>query len=182
MTTRRTLAGAALAATLFATSGAQAEKVEIHLLDMLDNTQKGYCLDIARAQGARANPDDGLQGHTCYSPLGELMVDQIFETDRFADGVLYMPEFDVCATVPSTEAGSSIALSKCDGSAAQSFVFDGQGTITPASATNMCLTLAEDTRTGRSKANQIKVLSLETCSEENSASQMWGVRSSVAEN
>ncbi len=49
----------------------------------------------------------------------------------------------------------------------------------PASATDMCVSVAEDTRTGKSDANQIKVLSLEACSEDKSGSQMWAVRSSV---
>lgn len=165
--------------TLLVAPFAQAENVEIYLTDMLDNTQSGYCIDIAKAQGDKANPEDGLQGHTCYSPKGELMVDQIFDTEKFADGVLYMPEFDVCAEISSTDAGASIGLAACDGSAEQSFEFSGEGTIVPASATDMCITVADDTRTGRSDVNQIKVLSLEVCSEDKSGSQMWAVRSSV---
>ncbi len=158
---------------------ALAENVEIHLSDMLDNIQNGYCLDIARAQGDKANPDDGLQGHTCYSPSGELGVDQKFDSEMFAKGTLYMPDFDVCAMVSSVDAGSGIELAACDGSAEQTFVFSGEGTIVPASATDMCLTLASETRTGRSDANQIKVLDLQPCSDEQTASQVWAVRSSA---
>lgn len=109
------------------------------------------------------------------------MVDQIFDTEKFADGVLYMPGFDVCASVASTDAGSSFELAACDGSAEQSFVFSGEGTITPASATDMCVTLAEDSRTGRSNINQIKVLSLEACSEDNAVYQVWAVRNSLSQ-
>ncbi|WP_158623223.1 ricin-type beta-trefoil lectin domain protein [Pseudorhodobacter sp. E13] len=169
--TLATLFGAVLIA-----GTAMAEPVEIYLTDMLDNTQNGYCLDIARAQGAQANPDDGLQGHTCYSPLGELMVDQIFDSTKFADGQLYMPEFDVCALALSSETGSTIDLAACDGSAAQGFVFSGNGTITPASAPDMCLTVAEDTRSGRSDANQIKALTLEPCDASKAAYQTWSTR------
>ena len=165
--------------TIFNARLAQAENVEIYLMDMLDNTQSGYCVDIARAQGAKANPDDGLQGHTCYSPKGELMVDQIFDTEKFADGVLYMPEFDVCAEVASPAAGSSISLKACDGSDEQSFKFSGEGTIVPTSAPELCFTVAEDTRTGRSDVNQIKVLSLEVCADDKIAYQKWAVRSSL---
>lgn len=167
------------ACTLFTSQLCLAENVEIYLSDMLDNTQSGYCIDIARAQGEKANPDDGLQGHTCYSPQGELMVDQIFDTEKFADNVLYMPEFDVCATLTSTDAGSSIALSACNGSAEQSFTFSGEGTITPVAAPELCVTVAEETRTGRSDANQIKVLSLEECSDDSAPYQTWAVRSSL---
>jgi hypothetical protein len=97
---------------------AMAENVEIYLSDMLDNKQNGYCLDIARAQGDKANPDDGLQGHTCYSPSGSLGVDQAFDSAMFDKGVLYMPEFDVCAKVSAVDAGTSIELASCDDSEA----------------------------------------------------------------
>ncbi len=165
--------------TLLTTRLALAENVEIYLSDMLDNTQSGYCIDIARAQGPKANPDDGLQGHTCYSPKGELMVDQIFDTTQFADNLLYMPEFDVCAEIASAESGSSIGLAPCNGSEAQSFMFSGKGTIVPSSNPNMCVTVAEATRTGRSDVNQIKVLTLELCSEDKKAYQSWAVRTGL---
>ena len=168
-----------LVGTLLTAGAAHAQNVEIYLSDMLDNAQNGYCLDIARAQGNQANPEDGLQGHTCYSPGGELGVDQTFDADQFADGILYMPVFDVCVQVSSVDAGTTIDLAACDGSDAQAFTFSGNGTIVPTSATAMCFTLAEDTRTGRSDANQIKVLSLEVCDEGQVAYQSWSVRSSA---
>lgn len=168
---------AVLAGTLLAAGAARAETVEIYLTDMLDNIQDGYCLDIAGGQGARADPGNGLQGHTCYSPSGEIFVDQGFDSDRFAEGVLYMPEFDVCAEVASVEAGTAVELADCDGSDGQSFVFPGEGTIVPASAPEMCFTVGEDTRSGRSDTNQIKALSLETCDEGRAAYQVWSARS-----
>ncbi len=172
---KRTLVSALSSIMLFA-GAAQAENVEIYLTDILDNTQNGYCVDISGGKGAQADPANGLQGHTCYSPLGELLVDQIFDTGKFADGQLYMPEFDVCAQTTSTEAGSALELAECDGSDAQSFVFSGEGTITPASATDMCFTVGEDTRSGRSDTNQIKNLTLETCEADRAAYQTWATR------
>ena len=167
---------AAAAAILLSAGAAHAEGVEIYALDMLDNTQAGYCLDIAGGQGPQADPSNGLQGHTCYSPSGELFVDQTFESDRFADGVLFMPEFDVCAQVDGMDAGSAVSLAACNGTEAQTFAFSGEGTITPASAPGMCLTLGEDTRSGRSDTNQIKTLTLEECSAEAAPRQTWGNR------
>ncbi|GAA3868204.1 RICIN domain-containing protein [Celeribacter arenosi] len=164
------------AALLLTASVAHAETVEIYVVDLLDNTQNGYCIDISGGQGAQADPSDGLQGHTCYSPSGEIFVDQGFDSDRFAEGVLYMPEFDVCAEVAGMDAGSAVELAECDGSAEQTFAFSGAGTITPASAADMCLTLGDDTRTGRSDTNQIKALSLEVCSEDRAAFQTWSNR------
>ena len=48
--------------------------------------------------------------------------------------------------------------------------------IAPASAPDMCLTLAEETRTGRSEENQMKALTLEACSDDMAASQTWANR------
>lgn len=172
---------AATVALTLAPLSAQADAVEIYLLDMLDNTQAGYCIDIAGGKEEAADPADGLQGHTCYSPLGDIGYDQTFETERFAEGEIYMVNFDVCTQVTSTEAGSTLELATCDGSDTQSFEFSGEGTITPTAAPEMCFTLAEETRSGRSDANQIKVLSLELCADDLAAYQTWGVRSSLEE-
>ena len=174
MTNRKlfsTLATLSLSATV-----AHADNVEVYALDMLDNIQDGYCVDISGGQGAQADPGNGLQGHTCYSPSGEIFVDQAFDSAQFADGIFYMPEFDVCMQVASTEAGAALELTECDGSAEQSFVFSGEGPITPASATDLCVTLGDDTRYGRSETNQIKALTLAACSDDSAASQTWGYR------
>ncbi|MEL6521669.1 MAG: ricin-type beta-trefoil lectin domain protein [Pseudomonadota bacterium] len=167
---------AALVIALVTATAAQAENVEIYLLDMLDNKQNGYCIDIAKGREEAAKPEDGLQGHTCYSPGGALGYDQTFDSAKFSDGLLYMVNFDVCAQPTSTSAGSALELTACDGGDAQKFVFEGEGTIVPASAPELCVTVAEDTRSGRSDANQIKVLSLETCDEGQAAYQNWAVR------
>ena len=165
----------AFAATLVAGT-AQADTVEVYLTDLLDNIQDGYCLDIAKGKGADANPEDGLQAHTCYSPLGSVLVDQGFDSEKFADGILHIVGFDVCVQAPSTEAGAAVELVACDGSPAQNWVFDGEGTIAPASAPDMCLTLGDETRLGRSKENQMRTLTLQACSEEAAALQTWDNR------
>jgi len=155
---------------------AHSENVEIYVTDLLDSIQNGYCLDIAKGKGASANPQDGLQAHTCYSPLGEVLVDQAFDPNKFAEGVLYMPEFDVCVQATSTESGSTIELATCDGSESQNWVFTGEGTIAPAAAPEICVTLAEETRTGRSKENQMKALTLQVCSADLASLQTWANR------
>ena len=166
-----------VAMSILAFSGpAFADNVEIYLVDKLDNIQDGYCIDIAKGKGDAANPDDGLQAHTCYGTLGEVLVDQAFDPDQFADGVLYMPEFDVCMQAPSTESGASAELASCNGSTAQSWVFDGEGTIAPASAPELCLTVSGETRTGRSDQNQMIALALLACDADQAANQTWSSR------
>ncbi|MGR3514063.1 MAG: ricin-type beta-trefoil lectin domain protein [Paracoccaceae bacterium] len=157
-------------------SPAFAENVEIYVVDMLDNIQNGYCIDIAKGRGSEANPEDGLQAHTCYSPSGEVLVDQAFDPAQFANGLLYMPEFDVCMQAPSTEIGASVELDACDGSDVQTWVFDGEGTISPTSAPDMCLTLTGETRTGRSDENQMIAMTLQECSSGQTAYQTWSNR------
>ena len=161
-----------------ATSTVTAEKVEISLIDVLDGVTSSYCLDIA---GGNKNIDitKGLQAHTCYSYRGEIGTDQTFTTSRFANGELYMPDFDVCVTVGSLAAGSAIGLAACEGSELQKVSFTGSGTISMAASPDLCFTAAKDTRFGRSKVHQIKGLSLETCSPELAAYQAWRGRASA---
>ncbi|WP_371154016.1 ricin-type beta-trefoil lectin domain protein [Jannaschia sp. 2305UL9-9] len=173
--TKTAFASSAFVALMVAGT-AHADTVEINLVDMLDNIQDGYCVDISGGQGSQADPADGLQAHTCYSPSGEIFVDQGFDSERFADGTLYMPSFDVCAEVAALQEGAAIGLAACDESAEQTFVFSGEGTIVPASAADLCVTVGDDTRFGRSDTNQIKELSLQACSDDLAASQTWSNR------
>lgn len=173
---KRSLFSAFTFSAVFAVA-AHADNVEIYLVDMLDSTQSGYCVDISGGKGAQADPANGLQSHTCYSPLGELLVDQIFDTEKFADGVLFMPEFDVCVQATDVAPGATLELASCDGSDDQNFSFTGEGKITPGDAPELCFTAGEGTRSGRSDVNQIKALTLETCDDSKSAYQTWSVRS-----
>lgn len=94
----------------------------------LDGYLDGYCLDI-KGGGEDVDPANGLQVHTCYSYRGALGKDQIFETDRLKDDVLYMPEFDVCAVLSSLEADATVSLGKCDGGELQQIVVSEEGKI-----------------------------------------------------
>ena len=154
------------------------ENVEITLVDVLDGVTSSYCIDIA---GGNQNIDitKGLQAHTCYSYRGEIGADQTFATSRFANNELYMPEFEVCASVTSLEAGSSIGLAACDGSDLQKVSFSGSGTISMVASPDLCFTAAEESRFGRSQVHQIKGLSLETCSSKIAAYQEWRGRTSA---
>jgi hypothetical protein len=156
----------------------EAENVEITLVDMLDGVTSSYCIDIA---GGNKDIDisKGLQAHTCYSYRGEIGADQTFAVSRFASNELYMPNFEVCATVSSLAAGSSIGLAACDGSDLQQISFSEGGTISMLASPNLCFTAAQDSRFGRSKVHQIKALSLEECSASLATYQEWRSRTSA---
>lgn len=172
------LLSAATALTCLLTAGAMAEEVEITLVDELDGNLNSYCLDISGGLGPSADPANGLQAHTCYSYRGSLEVDQIFDTEQFAEGILYMPRFDVCATLSGTQAGASIGLATCDGSDMQQIALEDDGTLRPAAAADMCLTAGEETRLGRggTSQHQIKSLTLQACGDELAAYQTWRTR------
>lgn len=160
------------------TSAITAQNVEITLIDVLDGITSSYCIDIA---GGNQDIDitKGLQAHTCYSYRGEIGTDQKFASSRFASNELYMPDFDVCATAQSLEPGAAIGLSACDGSDLQKISFLKNGAISMMASPELCFTAATDTRFGRSKVHQIKALSLETCSLDQSAYQLWRGRASA---
>lgn len=154
------------------TAPVQAENVEITLIDKLDGVTSSYCLDV---MGGNTNVDitKGLQAHTCYSYKGDLGIDQIFDTERFAKNELYMTELDVCVELESLTAGASVGLAACDDSSLQSIVFGDDGSLRAADATQLCLTVGAETRFGRSKTHQIKALSLESCSDDLAAYQLF---------
>ncbi len=155
----------------------QTGPVEITLVDELDGIKSGYCLDIARGQKADANPANGLQAHTCYSHEGELAIDQIFDASKLADEQLFMPEFDVCATVSAVELDATVGLAACDGSETQRLVLSAAGKISPVADSSLCVTAADETRTGRSETNLMRALSLQSCSDGLAATQVWRTRS-----
>lgn len=171
-----------IAAVFFAllATTASAEKVEITHSHNLDGFLNGYCLDI-KGGGPNVDPANGLQTHTCYSYRGSLGTDQIFETEKFSDDVLYMPEFDVCATLSGIEADATVSLASCDGSDVQSIKFEKDGTLRPTANTELCFTSGLATVRGRNGTSdhQIKTLTLMECSDERAIFQQWRTRTEM---
>ena len=151
--------------------------VEVTLQDNLDGDLNSYCLDIVGG-GPNINPANGLQAHTCYSYRGALGSDQAVDPTLYAKGIIKVVAFDVCATAENTEPGAKIALEKCDGRKTQNFSISDSGSISPAGASDLCLTVGEDTKFGRggTSPHQIKTLSLENCDTAIAARQEWRVR------
>ena len=156
---------------------ALADNVEIALIDRLDGDLEHYCIDISGGF-QNIDPSRGLQAHTCLSYRGESTPDQTLDPAGFASGQFKYPAFDVCASLPSTEVGTKVALTDCDGSDAQMLVFAENGSISPKSAPDMCLTVGEETSFGRggTSPHQIKELTLQNCSGELASRQQWEAR------
>lgn len=168
---------AVLAGPLYSTTSIAAD-VEVALKDKLDGNLNGYCLDI-KGGFRNIDPSRGLQAHTCYSYRGNLGTDQAFDPDDIANGVFKVVAFDVCATMESTEAGTEVSLSACDGSDVQQFDVAESGAISPRTAPGMCLTAGEETTMGRggTSPHQIKTLTLQECSDDLAGYQQWFTRS-----
>lgn len=58
------------AALLLTVTAAKADTAEIYLLNLLDNTQAGYCLDIAGGQGGASRSRQRTSGPYLLQPVG----------------------------------------------------------------------------------------------------------------
>ena len=152
--------------------------VEIYLTDdELDSSLNEYCLDVS-GHKENANPESGLQAHTCYSYEGELGVDQVFDAGRLTDSILYMPNFDACLQLDSLEAGAAVGLAACDDSDLQSIELRDDGTIRPMRESDLCITAGTEWRRGGFPLHLIRDLSLELCGDDLASGQEWAARPS----
>ncbi len=166
-----------LVGTIFLPFFAFAANVEVTLIDELDGDLNSYCLDIVGGK-LNANPEGGLQAHTCYSYQGELGVDQAMDSDLISQGIFKVVGFDVCMTQTGYVDGSKLALSSCTDARTQRFRLNGDGTITPSGSPGQCLTAGEETLLGNNgqSRHQIKSLTIESCGAVDKAYQQWRTR------
>jgi|MEHZ01.5.fsa_nt_MEHZ011436741.1_10 hypothetical protein len=169
--------GFLLLTTIFLSSFTYAVNVEVTLIDELDGDLNSYCLDIVGGK-LNANPEGGLQAHTCYSYQGELGVDQAMDSELISQGVFKVVGFDVCMTQTAYVEGSTLALGECSGERIQRFSLNGDGSITPSGSPGLCLTAGEETRLGNNgqSRHQIKDLTLESCGAVDKTYQLWRTR------
>ena len=155
------------------------KKVEVMLKDPLDDT-RGYCLDIAGGKGKRAPVERGLQAHSCYSYTGDILEDQGFNAAETEDGQFRIMYFDACMTVPSTAAGTAIALGQCDNSDQQKFSLTDTGQLVPQADPKLCVTVDADNRRegrGGSPVHVMRPVTLQPCESANDTYQLWELRS-----
>ena len=152
------------------------EYYEIYLLEQL-NENRGYCIDI-KGSKLNADPDNGLQAHTCYSYQGEVSVDQGFDNVKIDEDEFYMPFFDVCMEAENTSASSKLNLKACNKNEKQKFKFNNKAEIVLNDNNNLCLTVSENSREGGggTPTHLIRDLILDNCSTDISARQRWGLR------
>ena len=158
------------------TEQASNEYYEIYLLEQL-NENRGYCIDI-KGSKLNADPDNGLQAHTCYSYQGEVSVDQGFDNVKIDEDEFYMPFFDVCMEAENTSASSILNLNGCNKNEKQKFKFNNKAEIVLNDNNNLCLTVSENSREGGggTPTHLIRDLILDNCSTDISTRQRWGLR------
>jgi len=149
---------------------------EIYLLEQL-NENRGYCIDI-KGSKLNADPDNGLQAHTCYSYQGEVSVDQGFDSVKIDEDEFYMPFFEVCMEAENTSVSSILKLKVCNKNVKQKFKFNSNEEIVLSDNTNLCLTVSENSREGGggTPTHLIRDLILDNCSADISTRQRWGLR------
>lgn len=126
---------------MFSDASTADDVVEIRLSADVDES-RGYCLDIAGGQGAQAPVERGLQAHTCYDYMGELLEDQAFDASLMEQQQFKISYFDVCMTSSSLEEGASLMLEACDGSEGQSFSLIDNGHIVLTANPELCVTVS----------------------------------------
>ena len=158
------------------TEQASNEYYEIYLLEQL-NENRGYCIDI-KGSKLNADPDNGLQAHTCYSYQGEVSVDKGFDNVKIDEDEFYMPFFDVCMEAKNTSASSTLNLNGCNKNEKQKFKFNNKAEIVLNDNNNLCLTVSENSREGGggTPTHLIRDLILDNCSTDISTRQRWGLR------
>jgi len=148
----------------------------------VDDEFRGYCFDVA-GSGANARVEEPLRVHTCkytgttaqYSGTNS---DQLFQWRGAGSGQIHIPEFDRCLTTNTFEAGTQLMLEACGNSERHAWSFGPTGRLSPESAPELCVTIADErlpagTPVWISPVYHRRDLSLEPCDEAVHARQSW---------
>jgi len=151
--------------------------VEVTLIDELDETRAGYCLDTRGSQ----NDDEvlGLHSHSCRSYRGELGEDQTFDADLVPEGVFQIIDLGVCMTAHGLSAGSELTFEPCSGNIAQRFEHAANGWIIPSTAPENCVTVGSGpprSAMGGSPPHLVRDVTLELCDVDLESRQSWQLR------
>ncbi|MBT5032340.1 MAG: alpha/beta hydrolase fold domain-containing protein [Proteobacteria bacterium] len=136
---------------------------------------RGYCLDIP-GFGPRMRKDAPVTTHSCKYSIPGFWVDELFEmTDS---GQLRLPEYDLCLSAESQQAGSYVNTIDCSEDTVHAWTVESNGHVSPANASDLCLTLSSDrTYVNSAPANltpySSRSVSLENCNSDLEDYQSW---------
>ncbi len=133
---------------------------------------RGYCLDIP-GFGPTMQIDAPTYTHSCKYSLPGFDIDELLVSD---DGRLRFVNFDRCLAADPIGVGANVYTVACD--RAHAWRVHDSGRVTPASATDLCLTLSA-TRTfvrtgfGTVPPYSSRAVTLEDCAVEAAFRQRW---------
>jgi len=135
----------------------------------------GYCLDIP-GFGPRMRKDAPINTHTCKYNRPGFSVDEEFEVTESQQ--LRMPEYDLCLSAGSFEAGADVFTIDCAKDNAHAWTIQANGNVSPTDAMELCLTLGEEkayvnTSPANLIPNSTRSISLQGCAEDLEQFQAW---------
>ena len=135
----------------------------------------GYCLDIP-GFGPRMRRDAPINTHTCKYNRPGFSVDEEFELTESQQ--LRLPEYDLCLSAGSFEAGSDVFTIDCAQDNAHAWTMQTKGQVSPADFAGLCLTLGEqkvyvNSSPGNLVPNSTRSISLQACDDDREQYQSW---------
>lgn len=132
---------------------------------------RGYCLDIpGHMSGVRI--ESPLQAHTCKHGIWNL--DGRFDVAALENGVIRMPEYDLCLQPEIASIGARLLLAECTEAELQIWTLRDSGEIALKSVPQMCITVEEGPgRNAGGPQYVMKGVGLDTCAQQASDRQRW---------
>lgn len=156
---------------------AQTKPYHIKLIDPLDRSQDGYCLDVA-GSGKYIRADLPLIGHNCKPGL---YADEAFEFRK--DGTIYFPAMGLCATISGVNEyvldHTSLTLQQCNvdtpfqsATYMQKFEYTKDKKLKH-KYTNKCLEMGNESSVTYSPAHTWRTLYMKECSQTDIKRSTW---------
>ena len=156
-------------AGLLTPGGAVAEELFLRLQAALDEP-RGFCLDIP-GHRAGVRVERPLHAHTCKHSMWHR--DGMFDTGAFEQGVLHMPEYDLCVEAASSEPGAIVLLKDCNASRLQTWHRAASGEVMSGAGADLCLTIGPGPSRPAGADHVIRTVRLMPCAPESPERQRW---------
>ena len=135
----------------------------------------GYCLDIP-GFGPRLQKDAPINTHTCKYNRPGFSVDEEFEVTESQQ--LRLPEYDLCLSAGSLEAGADVFTIDCAKNDSHTWTIQANGNVSPTDSPGLCLTLGSErayvnSSPGNLIPNSTRSVSLQDCADDREQFQAW---------
>ena len=132
---------------------------------------RGYCLDIpGHMAGVRL--ERPLQAHTCKHGIWNQ--DGRFDANDLENGVLRMPQYDLCLHADDNSIGASLILAECTQAELQTWTLQDSGEIALEAVPELCISIEDGPgRDAGGPQYLMKGVGLDTCAQHASDRQQW---------